>query len=63
MNLETKITIYKFTPQVFTLTPSQERYFSPQGRTQLHLPFPSHQQDQSSLKCLQEEEGDNRLTP
>jgi len=22
MNLETKITIYKFTPQVFTLTPS-----------------------------------------
>ena len=29
----------------------------------LHLRFPSHQQDQSSLKCLQEEEGDNRLTP
>ena len=23
MNLETKITIYKFTPQVFTLTPNQ----------------------------------------
>ena len=23
MNLETKITIYKFTPQVFTLTPKQ----------------------------------------
>ena len=23
MNLETKITIYKFTPQVFTLTPVQ----------------------------------------
>ena len=23
MNLETKITIYKFTPQVFTLTPDQ----------------------------------------
>ena len=22
MNLETKITIYKFTPQLFTLTPS-----------------------------------------
>ncbi len=22
MNLETKITIYKFTPQVFTLTPN-----------------------------------------
>ena len=36
---------------------------TPQGRTQLHLHFPSHQQDQSSLKCLQEEEGDNRLTP
>ncbi len=27
MNLETKITIYKFTPQVFTLTQNQyERY-------------------------------------
>ena len=31
MNLETKITIYKFTPQVFTLTPkmcslTRERY-------------------------------------
>ena len=24
MNLETKITIYKFTPQVFTLTPYNE---------------------------------------
>ena len=24
MNLETKITIYKFTPQVFTLTPQYE---------------------------------------
>ena len=24
MNLETKITIYKFTPQVFTLTPPLE---------------------------------------
>ena len=23
MNLETKITIYKFTPQVFTLTPNR----------------------------------------
>ncbi len=23
MNLETKITIYKFTPQVFTLTPEK----------------------------------------
>ena len=23
MNLETKITIYKFTPQLFTLTPAQ----------------------------------------
>ena len=32
MNLETKITIYKFTPQVFTLTPfadrRQNRYFN-----------------------------------
>ena len=26
MNLETKITIYKFTPQVFTLTPFYEHY-------------------------------------
>ncbi len=28
MNLETKITIYKFTPQLFTLTPlpAKERY-------------------------------------
>jgi len=25
MNLETKITIYKFTPQVFTLTPFHHR--------------------------------------
>ena len=25
MNLETKITIYKFTPQVFTLTPVPEK--------------------------------------
>ena len=25
MNLETKITIYKFTPQVFTLTPEISR--------------------------------------
>ena len=41
----------------------KERYFSPQDRSQLHLRFPSHQQDQSNLKCLQEEEGDNRLTP
>jgi len=24
MNLETKITIYKFTPQLFTLTPYEE---------------------------------------
>ena len=31
--------------------------------SQLHRCFPSHQQDQSNLKCLQEEEGDNRLTP
>ena len=27
MNLETKITIYKFTPQVFTLTPYYSRGF------------------------------------
>ena len=27
MNLETKITIYKFTPQVFTLTPFSEPSF------------------------------------
>ena len=27
MNLETKITIYKFTPQVFTLTPFMKRRF------------------------------------
>ena len=29
MNLETKITIYKFTPQVFTLTlfPTQKQHF------------------------------------
>ena len=26
MNLETKITIYKFTPQVFTLTPKRARF-------------------------------------
>ena len=26
MNLETKITIYKFTPQVFTLTLKNRRY-------------------------------------
>ena len=26
MNLETKITIYKFTPQLFTLTPSQSEH-------------------------------------
>jgi len=26
MNLETKITIYKFTPQVFTLTRYQQSY-------------------------------------
>ena len=26
MNLETKITIYKFTPQVFTLTPDYEKF-------------------------------------
>ena len=25
MNLETKITIYKFTPQVFTLTRNEQR--------------------------------------
>ena len=25
--------------------------------------FPSHQQDQSNPKCLQEEEGDNHLAP
>ena len=52
--------LYSQYPDLYT---SQERYFSPQGRTQLHLRFPSHQQDQSNLKCLQEEEGDNRLTP
>ncbi len=28
MNLETKITIYKFTPQVFTLTPFNIGLFS-----------------------------------
>ena len=28
MNLETKIIIYKFTPQVFTLTPLLHTYFS-----------------------------------
>ena len=26
MNLETKITIYKFTPQVFTLTPKKRKW-------------------------------------
>ena len=29
MNLETKITIYKFTPQVFTLTPKNEISYTP----------------------------------
>ena len=29
MNLETKITIYKFTPQVFTLTPEILFFFGP----------------------------------
>ena len=52
--------LYSQYPDLYT---SQERYFSPQDRSQLHLRFPSHQQDQSNLKCLQEEEGDNRLTP
>ena len=33
MNLETKITIYKFTPQVFTLT----RQFENLGNSHLHL--------------------------
>ena len=28
MNLETKITIYKFTPQVFTLTPKRNEVLS-----------------------------------
>ena len=31
MNLETKITIYKFTPQVFTLTPDSTIIFVVQG--------------------------------
>ena len=57
-----KITLTQFRPNTDLYT-SQERYFSPQDRSQLHLRFPSHQQDQSNLKCLQEEEGDNRLTP
>ena len=52
--------LYSQYPDLHT---SQERYFFPQGRSQLHLRFPSHQQDQNTLKCLQEEEGDNRLTP
>ena len=30
MNLETKITIYKFTPQLFTLTPFSLYYFQKQ---------------------------------
>ena len=29
MNLETKITIYKFTPQLFTLTPTVSNDFPP----------------------------------
>lgn len=33
MNLETKITIYKFTPQLFTLTPSIS--FNPETSTYL----------------------------
>ena len=28
MNLDTKITIYKFTPQLFTLTPTAGRYIA-----------------------------------
>ncbi|WP_235332028.1 hypothetical protein, partial [Bacteroides fragilis] len=28
-----------------------------------HSRFPSHQQEQSNPRCLQEEEGDNHLTP
>ena len=36
MNLETKITIYKFTPQLFTLTPIQD--YPIRGRaTYLHV--------------------------
>ena len=32
MNLETKITIYKFTPQLFTLTRRSSRPFWEEGR-------------------------------
>lgn len=42
MNLETKITIYKFTPQVFTLTPFKEavKSNSPQRKRKAHIaPF------------------------
>ena len=37
MNLETKITIYKFTPQVFTLTPKDLEYLKKQRRTRNHF--------------------------
>ncbi len=38
MNLETKITIYKFTPQVFTLTHKRFYIFSfPTGISSIHL--------------------------
>ena len=34
MNLETKITIYKFTPQVFTLTHNLRDFMAPQKMDQ-----------------------------
>ena len=39
MNLETKITIYKFTPQLFTLTQKQSM---PLISGLAHLQFPPH---------------------
>ena len=33
MNLETKITIYKFTPQLFTLTPDSVAFFESHEKT------------------------------
>jgi len=36
MNLETKITIYKFTPQVFTLTPKKHPATKVESKGFLH---------------------------
>ncbi len=35
MNLETKITIYKFTPQVFTLTRNYKKYYQSSIQVQM----------------------------